>query len=172
MDPYRQPQPPLPPRFIHADSGHLNADAVVSGVIAVVPLALTLDALSLTGLPRLDLPARFAVTFAGNTEVGLGAGLLGWLACAVLGAAIALAYVYSLARVGSGAGPLTGMLHGMIVWAGGVAWAFLWTGDSYAIDPPAALSLGIGLAAFGAAMGALLRRFILRSAENFARAME
>jgi hypothetical protein len=127
---------------------------------------MTLDAVSLTGLPRLDLAGRFAQTFAGAAPVGLAASALGWIACLLLGVALALTYVQSLARMWPGAGAFSGALHGLTVWSGGVLWAWVWTDDIAQIDAAAACALGIGLTVFGATMGAFLRAFILRSVED------
>ncbi len=166
--PYRQPAtpPPAPPRFMHADSGHMRADAAFAGVVATIPLAMTLDALSLFHLPRLDLAGRFAQTFAGDAPVGLGAGAMGWIACALLGVALALTYLQSLARVWPGAGAFSGALHGLTVWSGGVLWAWLWADDISQIDAGVACSLAIGLVVFGATMGALTKALIVRGTEG------
>ena len=171
LSPYRHPTPPEATRFAHADNGHLDADAAVAGLVAVIPLGVTLDFISLTGLPRVDLASRFAVTIAGQTAVGLGASLMGWLACALLGVAIALTYVRSLARLFTGTGALTGMLHGLVVWVGAVTSAWLYAGTLDGVDLPVAVSLGAGFAVYGATMGALVRWFVLRTAENHARRM-
>jgi hypothetical protein len=154
-------------RFFYADSGRLRADAAIAGIIGTIPLAMTLDAVSLFGLPRLDLAGRFAETFAGAEPVGLAASALGWIATLLLGVALALTYVQSLARVWPGAGWFSGALHGLTVWSGGVLWAWFWTNDVADIDTGMACALGIGLTVFGATMGAFLRGFILHGVEAY-----
>jgi hypothetical protein len=141
-------------RFRYADTGRLRADAALSGLISTIPLVITLDAASLTGLPRIDLAARFAAVVAGTSQVGLFASATGWFGVASLSVLSAIVYAQTLARRGSaGMGAPSGALHG--VFMGAIASIVLGLNSGLTGREVMAFALASGVC--GASAGALLR---------------